>query len=192
MIRASAGALCLGFVLCSCGPAALEPDPGDIQIARRAALTYDLRLHQEILDRLEREPPATVLRLYRNRAQAMAEEVSDEFGVELRRTAFRVRNRTNVADDWEYEKLEALEFSIEAGLDPALLEFTEIVRDNSGQAQFRWIRPLSMTQECLVCHGEQIPVAVLDILAVDYPDDEATGYFEYALSGAYSVTRRIE
>ncbi len=103
-----------------------------------------------------------------------------------------MRNRANVADDWEYEKLEALEFSIQAGLDPALLEFAEIVRDKTGEAQFRWIRPLSMTEECLVCHGEQIPIEVLDLLAVEYPDDEATGYFEFELGGAYSVTRRIE
>ena len=181
-----------GLVLAACAGPPPEPDPQDIQQARRAATTLDGRLHREILERLERDPAEAVQQLYPTRVPTLTDEVSEEFGVTLRRTAFRVRNRANIADDWEYEKLEALEFSIEAGLDPALLEFAEIVEDADGARTFRWIRPIMMTEECLVCHGEQIPVEILDLLAVDYPDDEATGYFEYELGGAYSVSRPID
>lgn len=180
------------LLLAACGSNLPDPSPEDIQSARRAATTFDVRLHNDTLDRLERDPPGTVQLLYRNRVPLLTKEVAEEFDVSLRRTSFRVRNPANAADDWEYEKLEALEFSIEAGLDPALLEFSEVVEDENGDLLFRWIRPIIMTEECLVCHGDQAPVEILDLLDAEYPNDDALGYFEYELGGAYSVSRPIE
>lgn len=180
------------LLLVGCSDKLPEPDPADIQRARRAATTFDVRLHNEILERLEREPPETVQLLYRSRAPMLAGEVADEFDVGFRRTSFRVRNPANAPDDWEYEKLEALEFSIEAGLDSALLEFSEVVEGQNGDLIFRWIRPIIMTEDCLVCHGDQVPVEILDLLDAEYPNDDATGYFAYELGGAYSVSRPLD
>lgn len=192
MKRATNALMSSVMLAAACSAPPPEPDPEDIQRARRAANSFEARLQQTILNRLEREPPETVHLLYRNRVPAMIAEISEEHDVTFKRTALRVRNRNNAADDWEYEKLEALTFSMEAGLDPGLLEFAEVVEDDNGQHMFRWIRPIVMSETCLVCHGEEVAVEVLDLLAAEYPDDEATGYFEYELGGAYSVIRPVE
>lgn len=180
----------VGIAACNAPPP--EPNPRDIQNARRAAMQLDAEIHREILSQLEQAPVETLYLRYRRRAPEIAAQVSEEYDLTVRRTGLRVRNRANAADDWEFEKLEALEFSMSAGLDPALLELAEVVEGEGGQQTFRWIRPLIMTEECLVCHGENIPVEILDLLMEEYPSDDATGYFEYELGGAYSVSRVIE
>jgi hypothetical protein len=49
------------------------------------------------------------------------------------------------------------------------------------------MRPILMTEECLVCHGENIGHRVKLLLGQEYPLDEATGYSANQLGGAYSV-----
>jgi len=129
---------------------------------------------------------------YRREVPEILQQAAAQHEITMRRTGLRVRNRQNTADDWEFERLEAFGFSIDAGLDPALLEFAEVTVDDSGQRIFRWIRPIMMTEPCLVCHGENIPIEILDLLVDEYPDDEAAGYFEYELGGAYSVKRVLD
>ena len=155
-------------------------------------MQVESRLHREILSQLEQTPAAAMYLRYRREVPEIVQQVASEHEIAMRRTGLRVRNRQNTADDWEFERLEAFAFSIDAGLDPALLEFAEVTVDNSGQRIFRWIRPIMMTEACLVCHGETIPTEVLDLLVEEYPNDEATGYFAYELGGAYSVTRMLD
>jgi len=57
---------------------------------------------------------------------------------------------------------------------------------------FRWIRPITIQETCITCHGDKIDDKLLTLLVHDYPDDEATGYFEGELAGAYSVKKRVE
>lgn len=185
------GAAAVMLVSAGCDAPPPEPSPTDIQDARQAAMTLDSRLHREILNLLERDGETATYLRYRRIVPEMTAAIGGERGVELKRTAFRVRNRANAADDWEIEKLEALEFSMEAGLNPDLLEYSEVIEQADGSLVFRWIRPIVMTETCLGCHGDLVSTEVLDMLAVEYPDDEATGYFEFELGGAYSVRRPV-
>lgn len=185
------GATVAALLMAACDAPPPEPSPQDIRDARQAAMTLDSRLHREILSRLETDGETATYLGYRRIVPEMTAAIGEEMGVELKRTAFRVRNRANAADDWEVEKLEALEFSIEAGLNPQLLEFSEVVEEDDGSRVFRWIRPIVMSEGCLACHGDLVSTEVLDMLALEYPDDEATGYLEFELGGAYSVRRPI-
>lgn len=177
--------------LCACSPTPPEPHPDDIQAARRAAMDLDARIHREVLGRLEIDPPAAVYLQYRRSVPDMTSAVGAEYGVELRRIGLHVRNRANVADDWEFDRLEALSFSMDAGLPPEQLEYAEVLEDEAGKQTFRWIRPIVMKEDCLVCHGEEISIELLDMIAAEYPDDEATGFFEHELAGAYTVSRPL-
>ncbi len=176
----------------ACGPRVEEPDPADLQAARQAALIFDVRLKQAVLDRLDRdEDPVAVYLGYRDAAPKLIADASQQSGVTLKRTALRVRDPKNAPDDWEMEKLQELDFLMQAGLDPETLGMTEIVEED-GQRVFRWIRPLVMGETCLVCHGENVSTRILDLLDQEFPGDEGIGYFANEPGGAYSVRKVLE
>jgi hypothetical protein len=176
----------------ACAPGIEEPDVADLQSARQAALLFDVRLKQTVLDRLERdEDPVAVYLGYRDAAPQLIAQASEQNGVTLKRTALRVRDPKNAPDDWELEQLTEFDFLIQAGIDPETMGVAEIVEEND-QRVFRWIRPLVMTETCLVCHGEEISPRILDMLDQEFPDDEAVGYFANEPGGAYSVRKVLE
>lgn len=109
-----------------------------------------------------------------------------EAGFFFKRTADRVRNRANAADDWELRQLEGFQYWLDAGMDENTLDVSEVVTEG-GRRWFRWMRPIVMSEACMTCHGEAISDAILTRLGQDYPDDEGTGYAEGDLAGAYSV-----
>lgn len=181
-----------GFVLtAACSPRPLQPNAEDILAARQAALAFDARMRMEIIQRLERaEDPVAVYLAYRDNVPGWAKEIGDKLGVEVSRTALRIRNPTNAPDDWETRQMELFEFSREAGLDPTTMEVAEIVEEDGGKV-FRWIRPIVMEEACIICHGEEIDPRLVTLINQEYPLDEATDYHETELGGAYSVSKAL-
>ena len=41
----------------------------------------------------------------------------------------------------------------------------------------------------MFCHGDAPNTRILELLAQEYPLDEATGYYETEIGGAYSVSK---
>ncbi len=174
-------------LLTACEPKREEPDPSLILSARKAALDFDIRLRREILDRLERdEDPVAVYLAYADNVPGWGREISDTSKVDLSRTALGVRNPADAPDTWEQQQMLTFNFLLETGLDPTTFESSEIVVEN-GQKVFRWLRPVVMVEQCLVCHGENLSARIKLLLGQEYPLDEAAGYSEGALGGAYSV-----
>jgi hypothetical protein len=156
--------------------------------ARTAALRLDGALRAGVLTPLEEGAPADLaLASYLAIVRTQTEGSADPPRLELSRTALRVRNPENAADDWERAKLEIFRFSMDGGVDPATLEISEIVKETNGQTVFRWIKPIAMEESCLTCHGDAIDPKLLDLIEQDYPVDEATGYYASEMGGAYSV-----
>lgn len=177
------------LLLAACTPKAEEPAPADIQSARRAAMEFDLRLKREITDRLERsEDPVAVYLAYADHTPGWAREISNQFELDFSRTALGVRNPSSAPDDWERQQLETFNFLMDAGLDPDTFENTEIVQEGD-EIVFRWLRPVRMIDTCLVCHGGEIDPRIKLLLAQEYPLDEASGYSEGQIGGAYSVRK---
>jgi hypothetical protein len=54
------------------------------------------------------------------------------------------------------------------------------------------MRPLVADEPCMACHGDEPDPRLLKLLAQEYPLDEATGYYESEILGAYSVTKALE
>jgi hypothetical protein len=175
-----------------CTPEPETPDPGDLLVARQAALSFDVRYRMEILDRLERdEDPVAVYMSYRDHVPGYAKEISERLGLEFSRVSMRPRNPLNSADDWEREQFAQFEFWRETGRDPTTMESAAIVEEE-GRRLFRWMRPLSADEACMACHGDELDPRLLKLLAQEYPLDEATGYYETEVLGAYSVTKVLE
>jgi hypothetical protein len=184
-IAAMSGAL----VLACCAPAPERPDPADLQEARKAAFAFDVRMNREILDRLGRnEDPVAVYLAYADHVPLWAKEISDSLEFDFSRTSLAPRNSSSAPDTWEAEQMERFNFLADAGYDIAALEAVEIRQEGNAKI-FLWMRPIIMTEPCLVCHGEQLESRIKLLLGQEYPLDQATGYFDGQIGGAYSVRK---
>jgi hypothetical protein len=182
---------CLALLASGCGPRPERPSADSIRAARQAALQFDQRMTREIVSRLERdEDPVAVWLAYADHVPDWGREISNELEVEFSRTALGVRNPANAPDDWERQQMEQMSFMLDTGLDPETLDVGEI-RQEGEEKVFRWMRPILMTEDCLVCHGEQIDRRVKLLLGQEYPLDEATGYSANQLGGAYSARQVV-
>ncbi len=177
------------LLLAGCAPKPEQPSPADIQAARRAAVEFELRLKREITGRLEREEdPVAVYMSYADHTPDWGREISNELELNFSRTALGVRNPANAPDAWESRQLEMFNFYMDAGLDPDTFEIAEIVQEGE-ETVFRWMQPVRMMDTCLTCHGEKIDPRIKLLLAQEYPLDEAAGYAEGQIGGAYSVRK---
>jgi hypothetical protein len=123
----------------------------------------------------------------KTRAPEIAAGLSAKSGAVVGRTALRVRNPANAPDDLQRALLEQFSAELASGQFAGPLEAAfEINR--GGQVERRYMRAIPMDALCLTCHG---PVLAPDLAAVinrDYPDDQATGFEQGQLRGAFSVT----
>jgi hypothetical protein len=180
------------LLLVACTPKPPKPDPADLMAARQAALLLETGIRTQLLDRLDRdEDPAAVYTAYRDTVRTMTGDIAKKAGVDLKRVSERVRNPVNAADDWERKQLAVFQYWLDAGLDEHTLEISEIVTEGKIRV-FRYMRPITMQETCITCHGDKIDDKLLGFLVHDFPDDEATGYFEGELAGAYSVRKVVE
>lgn|GEM_PF-1098400 len=176
-------------LLAACAPKAEQPAASDIQLARQAALGFEQQLRREITTRLERdEDPVAIYMSYADHAPEWAREISNMLEVDFSRTSLGVRNPANAPDDWERRQLETFAFLMDSGLDPDTFEMGEIVQEGE-ETVFRWMQPVRMMDTCLTCHGEAIDQRIKLLLAQEYPLDEAAGYSEGQIGGAYSVRK---
>lgn len=177
------------LLVAACEPRAERPAEADILAARQAALSFDLRMKREITDRIMREEdPVAIYLAYADHVPGWGKEISDASRFEFSRTAIGVRNPANAPDDWERQQMELFSFLADSGQDPQTFETSEIVQEGNEKI-FRWIRPLVMTETCLTCHGEALDSRIKLLLGQEYPLDEASGYSEGQLGGAYSVRK---
>ena len=178
---------CTVIVAAACTPRVEPPPAASIRSARQAALTFDQRMMREIIARLQRDEDAVAVWLaYADHVPDWGREISNDVEVEFSRTALGVRNPANAPDDWERQQMEQMSFMLDTGIDAETLDVAE-VRQEGEEKVFRWMRPILMTEECLVCHGENIEHRVKLLLGQEYPLDEGTGYSANQFGGAYSV-----
>jgi hypothetical protein len=127
-------------------------------------------------------------------APAIATDLSTD-GWVVGRTAPRVRNPANAANEWQRRGLAHFADTIAAaGPNPDLasFEWQEIVERDGGR-ELHYMRAIPMGGLCLACHGpvEKINPAVLEQLAARYPDDQATGFAAGELRGAFAISKSL-
>ena len=117
-------------------------------------------------------------------AQDITRMTGDEAAnISISRTALRVRNPVNHADPGSRAVLAHWQEQLKAGeaLGPRLTE-------KEGSVIVH--RPIMTAAICLQCHGptEKIDKETLAILRELYPEDQATGFAEGDLRGAFRIT----
>ncbi len=119
-------------------------------------------------------------------APKVAQQVSAKYNLDVSRTALKVRNPDNTADEWETKVLRNFEKGLEDGETIKKLSFSEQVETN-GVNQWRMMKAIGTDLVCITCHGEKIPEPIQAELNKLYPDDQATGFKTGSIRGAFTV-----
>jgi hypothetical protein len=144
----------------------------------------------KLVRELKEKGPAGAVHVCADIAQKIsAEHTTDD--LMIRRVSLKVRNPLDEPDDYERRVLEEMEALQRDGGSP--VENVEVVAVE-GEERLRYMRPLTIKQPCLACHGpvEAMDDEVRSMLAERYPDDQAVGYAEGDLRGAISVVVQLE
>jgi hypothetical protein len=125
------------------------------------------------------------------KAPEIAQEMSAKNGVSLSRVSLKNRNpEMGLPNGWQREILNSFEARKSAGEPADQLAFAEVVDMGSGK-EFRFMKAIPAGEVCLACHGEKIQPEVQQKISELYPDDQATGFKEGDLRGAFVLTRAL-
>ena len=111
-------------------------------------------------------------------------------GWEVGRTALKVRNPNNAADQWEREQLawfsQLLTEAKQDNLTPK--RPIETYQYDSESGEFRYMMAIEQGQVCMACHGANVAPSVKHAILEHYPNDQATGFELGDLRGAFTIT----
>lgn len=129
----------------------------------------------ELMKSMSENSPAKSVNVCKSRAPEIAKSVSEEMGVRIGRTSFKLRNDKNKAPEW------AANFVSDRVEDPIDVELP-----NNGLGV---LLPIRLKATCTICHGDpkQIGPDVKVAIATNYPNDEATGFSEGDIRGYFWV-----
>ena len=133
------------------------------------------KLSGTLMSAIEADGPAKAIDVCKAAAPAIGEQVKREFGVEIGRTSFKLRNTTNAGPDW------AASFVAEKSEQPVFVELPD--------GSLGVLLPIMLKKKCTLCHGdrETLQEDVRAALDLHYPNDAATGFQEGDLRGWFWV-----
>lgn len=173
--RVPAMALLLLVSVTAAGSAPADPR---LELSREIASEFENRLKAELKAAVAANGLAGAIGICSEVAPAIASELSREYGARVRRTSLRVRNAANLPDDRERAVLARFEKQSDTPSEHFRVQ-------DDGRA--RYLRAIPAGGLCLGCHGTEIPSAVIEKLDEKYPHDQARGYVEGDIRGAFSI-----
>ena len=165
---------------------AADPVPEWLAQSRLLAQRLGTELKAELTSALASAGPTGAISVCRTRAPEIAARLSRESGAIVSRTALRVRNPANAPDDLQHAILEQFADDLAAGRTEMPLE-AAVEINRGGKIEHRYMRAIPMDAMCLACHGQQLAPEVASAIAKAYPEDQATGFEQGQLRGAFSV-----
>jgi hypothetical protein len=124
------------------------------------------------------------------KAPEIAHQLSQRSGWELARTSLKLRNQDNAPDSWEKNVLLSFEARKKSGEDITNMELAGIV-ESEGKLTFRYMKAIPTGELCLKCHGDNIDAKVAERLDALYPDDQARGYKQGDIRGAFTFEKGL-
>lgn len=170
--------------------AADAPNP-NAEEAKGIVKTFATQLKGELEAAMKAGGPPNAIPVCKERAPAIAAELSEETGWSVGRTSLKTRNTaSNTPDDWERAVLEKFEQRKAGGESVDTMAFAEVVETGSGKS-FRFMKAIPTGEVCLACHGTSITPEVTAILDENYPDDQARGYTAGDIRGAFTLSKPL-
>lgn len=168
--------------------------PEPVAHAVTKAKTTVANFGNEILGLMMREitsgGPAAAIKVCSSKAQEVAQSHCTDT-VSVRRVTLKVRNPADAPDDFERAKL--AQMASAAGNGEKAAPVIELVEQDGGQV-VRLMQPIFVSSICLNCHGpkDKLLPEVRETLAENYPIDNATGYADGDLRGAFSAIVQVK
>lgn len=170
-----------------------EVPAADVAVMRDMAGKLAGQLAGELKKELTSGSPESAIQICRDKAPAIAGELSRQTGWKITRVSLKVRNPLlGSSDAWEQQALTKLQERLTAGEKPETLEVVEIVQEPAGRF-LRYAKGLPIQMLCLNCHATpaKLDAGVQGALASAYPKDQATGYAAGMLRGAVSIKKPL-
>jgi hypothetical protein len=144
-------------------------------------------LKAELQRALQAGGPVAAIEVCRTRAPAIAAQLSQESGAQVGRTALRVRNPANAADELERKVLQQFTDDLAAQPQPpGVPEAVFELRTPQG-IEHRYMRAIVLQAPCTLCHGKALAPDVAAAIQRLYPEDAATGFEPGDLRGAVTI-----
>ncbi|MBE0482186.1 MAG: DUF3365 domain-containing protein [Bacterioplanes sp.] len=163
--------------------AAPAPD-SFVQDARMQMGQLGTSLQQTLQQTMRSEGPLAAIDVCHQVAPELAEQLSEK-GWQVGRTALKVRNPDNRADEWEQQVLLQFAEALAGNPDTSQLE-ASLETDH----EYRYMRAIPTGMACLACHGDSIAEPIQTRLQALYPDDEAVGFQLGDLRGAFTIRQQ--
>jgi hypothetical protein len=156
---------------------------------RNAATKLQIELELALTCATAEGGPVAGIEVCNYMAPEIAKKISMEENLTIYRVSLKTRNKDNNPDKWEKRVLNLFEEWKNKGKDIQHLEAYNIESNN-----LRYMKAIVIQKKCLTCHGkvDAIPVEVKETIDTLYPEDEATGYKEGDIRGAFSVNIPLE
>lgn len=171
----------------------VDPDFPEKALAAEIAQRYGQALKAELVAAMQHRGVTGAVAVCRDRAPAIAREISAETGWQVRRVTLKPRNPDSQPDAWEATMLKSAEMAL-AGDPPrtpteSAMRFPADVCEGqaAGTNEVRYVKYLYTESVCLTCHGAALAPDVQAAITAAYPGDQATGYTVGQLRGAISV-----
>jgi len=138
--------------------------------------------------------PTAAMKVCRDVAPGIANDISLEKGWKVTRVGTRVRNpMLGLPDAWEQSVLQDFEKRAAKGEKFDVMTYSEVVEEPAGKS-LRFMKAIGTAPQCMACHGsaEQIAEPVHAQLKTMYPYDRAVGYKPGDLRGAVSIKQPLD
>jgi hypothetical protein len=177
--------LALTLPLLGCGSENLEPRA---EQSRAAVKEFMLSLKGALKQAMAEGGAVNAIAVCKDKAPAIADDISTRNGWRIARTSLKVRNPANAPDDWERKVLAGFDRRNAEGESVETMEYYEVVEESGGEV-FRYMKAIPTAHLCLECHGENLDGAVDAKLQQLYPADRARGFKAGDIRGAFTISR---
>jgi len=158
--------------------------------AKQIAGVFFTSLKGELQAAIAEGGPVSAIAVCKERAPAIARELSAATGWDLARTSLQVRNPNNAPDPWEKQVLRDFEERKAAGEEVETMAFAEVVEVDGGQ-RYRFMQAIPTGALCLTCHGETIDPPLAAAIDAAYPEDQARGFALGDIRGAFTLSKPL-
>lgn len=193
-----AAVMTLGVTATTAIAASGAGDDADIQTrvaaAKQTGAEFIRQLGGTMKQEMQAGGPVAAMKVCRDEAPRIANNVSLQKGWKVTRVGTRVRNpMLGLPDAWEQGVLQAFKERVAKGEQFDDMVYFEVVEEPAGKS-LRFMKAIGTAPQCLVCHGseDQIAEPIRARLEALYPHDRAVGYKPGELRGAVSIRQPLE
>ncbi len=181
--------LLIGGLMFTGSAYAVDPLDQLMEESRAAVRDFAGALMAEVNRAAEAGGPLNVITVCNQVAPGLGAKYSQQHQMSIERTALKFRSPANIPDAWERSVM--LSFLERSQNEPLQgMEHGEI-RVEEGRTVFRYMMAIPTAQQCLACHGTEIPAPITRKLDRIYPTDTARGFQAGEMRGAFTIRREL-